>query len=75
MRIDLLEVRREPGGERHYAGDMAIHAGDFIRAQIRGEWFDGRYEATWRFGIIERAFLYIGETALVLHEGTPVVVP
>lgn len=43
----LLTVRREPGGERHYIGEHGLHAGDFIRAFVGGEWVDGRYESVW----------------------------
>ena len=45
-----LQLGRDGGGPRHFIGDVAIHAGDPIAAEIDGQWYDGRYEGNWSGG-------------------------
>jgi hypothetical protein len=75
--IQHLELRDEGWGQnRHYIGDVAIHCGDPIRAEIGGEWFDGRYEATFTHGRVVVAWFYFGEDeAAQLTEQVPVALP
>ena len=71
--MSRLTIRREAGGERHYIGDVDIHAGDFIRAFVEGEWRDGRYEASWSGGKIVGAWFYYGDNSTAkLTDTTPV---
>ena len=43
--LDQLELRREPGGFRHYLDGQPIHAGDLLEMQTDdGSWVLIRYE-------------------------------
>lgn len=60
-----LEIRRDAGGERHYAGDVAMHCGDPLLAYVDGQWVEGRYEANFASGRIRRAWFYVSDDAAI----------
>lgn len=74
-----LELRRDPGGWRHYIDDVAIHCGDPIDAVMGGRWYEGRYEASWAGGIPQPTFYYIDDAgdhrAVRIGERTVVSLP
>jgi hypothetical protein len=56
-----LQIVRESGGDRHYIGESAIHAGDPIAAFIEGQWRRGRYEANWTGDRLSSAWFYFDD--------------
>jgi hypothetical protein len=58
---ERLQLRMEAGGGRHYIGEVALHCGDPMTAQIDGQWYDGRYEASWHNGLPDAVFYYVND--------------
>lgn len=71
-----LELGRDGGGARHFIGDLPIHAGDPIAAEIDGVWYDGRYEGSWNGDTVRGWFHFVDKfgnsEARRLYEGAAV---
>jgi hypothetical protein len=73
-----LWLRKDVGGWRHYIGDEPIYCGNFIEAQISGEWVTGRYETDdlSPTAPMPKAYLYASEPSpFILEEGTEAKFP